>query len=78
MNRSDRNTSRALSRLAASARWKLRTALVQAVNHGAPPPVQTHEAIAVIAVIEAGFASSTQGRAVVPDLTAAERAAWTQ
>lgn len=53
-------------------------ALVQAVNHGAPSPVQPHEAIAVMAIIEAGFASSAQGRAMAPDLTAAERAAWTR
>lgn len=50
-------------------------ALVQAVTQGAPAPVQPHEAVAVMAVIEAGFASSAQNRAVVPDLTDAERAA---
>lgn len=39
-------------------------------------PVTPEQAIAVMAVIEAAFASARSGTAVVPELTGQERAAW--
>jgi len=50
--------------------------LVNAVRGHGAPPVQPHEAIAVLAVIEAGLESSNEGRVVRPALTKAELAAW--
>lgn len=50
--------------------------LVTALKDGTPPPVQAHEIIAVMAVIEAGRISSVRNSAAALDLTNTERAAW--
>lgn len=50
--------------------------LRDAVRDSGPVPVAPHEAIAVMAVLDAAERSAQTGAAVVPDLTAAELAAW--
>jgi predicted dehydrogenase len=47
-----------------------------AVQGRGPNPVTPRQAIAVMAVIEAAMASATEGQAIVPELSAAERGAW--
>ncbi|MFK2931790.1 oxidoreductase [Dyella agri] len=44
-------------------------------GHGSNP-VTPRQAIAVMAVIEAAMASASEGKAIVPELSAAERGAW--
>jgi predicted dehydrogenase len=51
-------------------------ALRKAIAGGGQPPVTAVQGCAVMAVIEAGERSSTEGRAVAPDFTPAERRAW--
>lgn len=51
-------------------------ALRDAVRGHGPNPVTPQQAIAVMAVIEAAMASSAEGKAVAPGLSAAERSAW--
>lgn len=51
-------------------------ALVAALREEAPPPVRPLEALAVMAVIEAGVISAREGRTLALPLTAQERAAW--
>ncbi|WP_336962590.1 oxidoreductase [Sphingobium aquiterrae] len=51
-------------------------ALVQSIADGAPAPVRPHEALTVMAVIEAGMQSAAENRAVPLALSDAERRAW--
>ena len=51
-------------------------ALREALLGRAPNPVPPEQGATVMAIIEAGLRSDTEGRRVVPDLTKEERAAW--
>ena len=51
-------------------------ALREALLGRAPNPVTPEQGATVMAIIEAGFRSHKEGRRVVPELTAEERAAW--
>jgi predicted dehydrogenase len=51
-------------------------ALREALHGRAPNPVPPEQGATVMAIIEAGFRSESEGRRVVPDLTKEERAAW--
>ena len=51
-------------------------ALREALLGRAPNPVPPEQGATVMAIIEAGFRSHKEGRRVVPELTAEERAAW--
>lgn len=50
--------------------------LQRAIAAGGPNPVMPHEALGVMAVIEAGLESARTGAGVAPALTAGERSAW--
>ncbi|MFT3761283.1 MAG: oxidoreductase [Pseudoxanthomonas sp.] len=50
--------------------------LCDAIRTGAAPPVTSAEAVAVMAMLEAGVRSAREGRAVEPELSAAERNAF--
>jgi len=52
------------------------TAVAAALAGDAPPPVRPIEALAVMAVLEAGAASAREGRSMPLPLTPEERAAW--
>ena len=51
-------------------------ALREALLGRAPNPVPPEQGASVMAIIEAAFRSEKEGRRVVPELTAKERAAW--
>ena len=51
-------------------------ALREALHGRAPNPVPPEQGSSVMAIIEAAFRSEKDGRRVVPELTAKERAAW--
>lgn len=68
-------TTRALPAVAGDQR-RFYVGLRDSIRHGAPNPVPPVEALAVMAVLEAGFASARQGRALPPPLTDAEAAAY--
>jgi predicted dehydrogenase len=51
-------------------------ALREALRGRAPNPVPPEQGATVMAIIEAAFRSDKDGRRVVPELTAKERAAW--
>jgi predicted dehydrogenase len=53
-------------------------ALREAVHGRAPNPVSPHQGAAVMTMIEAALRSEAEGRRVVPDLTEAERTAWSR
>jgi predicted dehydrogenase len=60
-----------------SGDWPRYYALMRdAVRGRAEPPVTAAQATTVMAVIEAGLQSAATGRAISPDYTDAERAAW--
>jgi len=50
--------------------------LRRAIAEGGPNPVRPHEALGVMAVIEAGLQSARTAAAMAPALTADERSAW--
>jgi predicted dehydrogenase len=52
-------------------------AVRDAIARGDDPPVTPHQACTVMAVLEAAERSSAEGHIVAPDLTRAEREAWT-
>jgi len=52
-------------------------ALREAIAGGGEPPVTAAQGCAVMAVLEAGERSAAEGRVVAPDLSPAERLAWT-
>jgi len=51
-------------------------ALREALHGRAPNPVSPEQGTTVMAIIEAAFHSEKEGRRVVPELNAKERAAW--
>ena len=52
-------------------------ALRDSIASGTEPPVTAGQACSVMAVLDAGERSSAEGRIVAPDVTTAERGAWT-
>jgi predicted dehydrogenase len=53
-------------------------ALRDAIASGGEPPVTAVQGCTVMSVIEAGVRSAAEGRVVTPDLTSAERRAWSE